>query len=165
MSSFDIGLTTRFAAACYSIVLIFLAVPAVVSAQVLQPGAWNIKGTVVELVSPGTLGLLLKMARGQSKTERMCLAAADTKTGVAVLLRPKPEMKCTIVKSVVAAGRIDDIMSCQTKKSGTVSIARTGTYNASGFTLRLTMTGRNDKGATRFVADQVAKFGGASCPK
>lgn len=165
MSFFDIGPTTRFAATRYSIMLIFLAVPAVVSAQGLQPGAWNIKGTVVELVSPGTPGLLLKMARGQSKTERMCLAVADAKTGVAVLLRPKPEMKCTIVKSVVAGGRIDDIMSCQTKKSGTVSIARTGTYNASGFSLRLTMTGRNEKGATRFVADQVANFGGASCRK
>ena len=44
-------------------------------------------------------------------------------------------------------------------------IVRAGSYGATGFTARMTMTGETDKGAMRIVADQVAARTGPVCKR
>ncbi len=142
-----------------------LLLPAAASAQALPPGAWAITSTAVELVIPGAPGFILRMMRGKSKTERKCLPPEQASSGVAALFVPKPEARCTVERAQFAGGRIDHVMSCPQKKGPPMRIVRAGSYGATGFTARMTMTGETDKGAMRIVADQVAARTGPVCER
>lgn len=146
-------------------ILFLIFLPAMSSAQSLQPGNWDVKSTVVDLTVPGTPAFLLRMTLGKSKTEHVCLAADQAKTGVVAMLAPKPEARCSVEQAVVANGRIQHAMSCPQKKGPPVSIVRVGNYGAAGFNARMTMIGRTEKGQMRVVVDQVATRTGVSCRK
>ncbi|MBJ6121665.1 DUF3617 domain-containing protein [Sphingomonas mollis] len=142
-----------------------LSLPLSASAQSLQSGNWDLTSTAVDLVVPGAPGFLLRMMRGKSKTEHRCLPPEQSRAGVAALFVPNAEAKCTVERAVIADGRIDHAMSCPQKKGPPMHVVRAGTYNAAGFTARMTMTGQTEKGAMRIVADQVATRTGATCRK
>ena len=84
---------------------------------------------------------------------------------VAALFVPKPEARCTVERAQFAGGRIDHVMTCPQKKGPPMRIVRAGSYGATGFTARMTMTGDTDKGAMRIVADQVAARTGPVCKR
>ena len=147
------------------ILLLLALVPAVATPQSLPAGSWAIKSTAVDLVIPGAPGFVLRMMRGKSRTERRCIAPDQAQAGVATLFVPKPEAKCTVEHARFADGRIDHAMSCPQKKGPPMRIVRAGSYGATGFTARMTMTGETDKGAMRIVADQVAARTGPVCKR
>jgi hypothetical protein len=141
-----------------------LLMPAMLSAQALAPGRWDVKSTGVELAIPGVPGFMVRMMQGKSKTENKCVLPAEARSGVAVLMAPKPAAKCSVERAVVANGRIDHLMLCPQKDGGTpMRITRAGTYTPAGFALRMTMTGTTPKGPLRIVADQVATHAGPKC--
>ncbi len=140
-----------------------LLCPAATSAQSLPAGNWAIKSTAVDLEIPGAPGFMLRMMRGNSKTEHKCIAPDQARTGVATLFVPRPDAKCTVERAQFDGGRIDHVMLCPQKKGPPMRVVRAGSYGASGFTARMTMTGQTDKGAMRIVADQVATRAGPTC--
>ncbi|TVV74760.1 DUF3617 domain-containing protein [Sphingomonas solaris] len=138
----------------FLLLLPVLPVPA--AAQSLLPGNWDVTSKSVELVVPGAPGFLLRMMRGKSKTEHKCLPVAEARNGVATLLAPKPEAKCTIERSVIAGGHIDHVMACPQKKGPPLHVSSVGSYATTTFNVRTTMTGQTDKGPLRIVADPAA---------
>ena len=150
----------RFLAAA---ALLPLLAPAAVHAQAIAPGRWDVTSRAVDLVIPGTPGFLLSMARGKSRTERKCLTPDQAATGIAALLVPKAQAKCTVQRAVVAGGRIDHAMLCPQKGGAPLGVTRTGSYTPAGFTLRMTMAGTGPKGPMRIVADQTAVHAGGKC--
>lgn len=136
--------------------LLLVLLPTALSAQSVSPGNWDVKSTAVELVIPGTPGFMLKMMKGRSKTEHKCLLPDQARTGPAALFAPDPKAKCSVERSQIAGGHIDQVMMCPQKKGPPVRATRTGTYNATGVTARLTMAGETPKGPMRVVIDQTA---------
>ncbi len=147
------------------LVPLLILFPGPAAAQAIQPGNWDLKSTAVELVIPGTSGFLLRMMRGKSKTEHKCVAPDQARAGIAALLVPDPKAKCRVESSIVADGKIAQAMVCPQKEGGTFRAVRLGSYNAAGFTARMTMAGQTPKGASRIVLDQTAVRTGAACRK
>ena len=145
------------------VILLAVALAAPASAQAVQPGAWVVRSTAVDLTIPGAPGFILRMMKGKSKSENKCLLPAQAQAGVAALFAPKPEAKCTVERAIFANGRVEHLMSCPQKKGAPVHVARVGTYTATGFTARMTVTGQTPKGDMRIVADQVATRTGPVC--
>jgi hypothetical protein len=137
---------------CLLAALLILPVP--VGAQALQPGAWDVTSTVVDLAVPGVPGFLQRMARGKSKAERKQLSAGQ---GVEALLVPDPKARCRVDDQRIADGRYSQTLSCPQKKGDAMNIARVGTYDALGFSGRATVRGITAKGPVRIVLDQKAR--------
>ncbi len=79
-------------------------------------------------------------------------------------LRPIRKSKCTVERSQIAGGHIDQIMMCPQKKRPPIRATRTGTYGTAGFTARLTMGGRDaERVRCVVVIDQAASHTGAKC--
>lgn len=135
------------------IFLLSFLVPATVSAQAIPPGAWDITSTVADLAVPGVPGFVARMIRGKSKSEHKRLAVGQ---GVEALLAPDPKARCRLDGQRVADGQYMQTLTCPQKQGDPVHIARAGTYNATGFTGRATVTGATSKGPLRIVLDQRA---------
>lgn len=135
-----------------------LAVPALAAAQAVEPGRWDVTSTVVELAVPGVPGFLQRMARGRSSAEHKLLSAGQ---GVAALLAPDPKARCTVDSQRVADGRYAQALTCPQKGGEPVHIARSGTYDGTGFVGRATVARTTSKGSVRIVLDQrTARIGG-----
>lgn len=137
-----------------TIVLVPLIIcAAATSAQTIQAGPWDVTSTVVELTVPGVPEFLQRLARGRSKAERKSVPAGR---GVEALLVPDPKARCTVVSQRIADGRYAQVLSCPQKRGEPMHVARAGTYNATGFVGRATVTGNTAKGAMRIVLEQRA---------
>jgi hypothetical protein len=123
------------------------------TAQVVQPGDWDVTSKVVDLTVPGVPGFLLRMMKGKSKAERKHLSSGQ---GIETLLMPDPKARCRVDSQRVEDGRYTQTLSCPQKKGDWIRISRTGTYDTAGFTGRATVTGTTPKGALNIVLDQRA---------
>lgn len=140
------------------IALAVVVLPGAALAQAVQPGAWDVTSTLSELSVPGVPSFLQRMARGHSSAEHKRLLAGQ---GVEALLAPDPKARCRVDSQNVAGGRYAQALTCPQKRGGTVSISRTGTYDASGFVGTATVTGATAKGALRIaLAQRAARVGG-----
>lgn len=117
----------------------------------VEPGRWDVRSTIVELAVPGLPRFLQRMARGHSSSERKVLSSGQ---GMEALLAPDPSAKCTVDSQQVADGHYAQALTCPQKSGGPVHIARSGTYNASGFVGQARVAGTTSKGALRIVLDQ-----------
>ena len=141
-----------------SLALPLALTPAIVSAQVFQPGAWDVTSKIVEFSVPGVPGLIARMIRGKSKAEHKRLAAGES---VAALLAPDPKARCRIDDQRIDGGRYAQTLTCRQMEGEPMHIARTGSYGASGFAGEATVTGTTPKGPLRIVLDQrAARVGG-----
>ena len=131
-----------------------LLLPSPVVAQALQPGAWNVTSTVVDLTIPGIPGFMQRMIKGKSKAERKHLSAGQ---GVEALLAPDPKARCHVDDQKVADGHYAQTLSCPQKKGDAMHIVRVGTYSADGFSGRATVRGTTAKGPISIVLDQRAR--------
>lgn len=140
------------------LLLPLLSVPTLAAAQAVQPGRWNVTSTIVELAVPGVPGFLQRMARGHSSAEHKTLSAGQ---GVDALLAPDPKARCTVDNQRIADGRYAQALTCPQKGGAPVHIARSGTYDASGFVGRAIVAGTTSKGSVRIILDQhTARAGG-----
>lgn len=121
--------------------------------QVLAPGSWHVTSTTVDMSVPGVPGFVVRMMRGKSKKERKRLSPGQ---GVEALLAPDPKARCRIDFERVSDGKYEQALTCPQKKGQTVHVARTGSYNKTGFVGRATVTGTTSKGPMRIVVDQRA---------
>ena len=126
---------------------------AAAAGQAVEPGAWAVRSTVVDLTLPGVPGFLQRMARGKLKAERKRLATGQ---GVEALLAPEPKAGCRIDSQRVADGRYAQALTCPQKRGEPLHINRAGTYDSAGFVGRATVTGTTPKGAIGIVLDQRA---------
>ena len=131
----------------------------------IQPGGWDVKSTAVDLTVPGAPGFLLRMMRGKSKTEHKCLAPQAAAQGIAALLVPDPKARCTVESTKIADGRFAQVIGCPQKDGRVMRLVRSGTYDATGFTARATMSGQTPKGPLNIVLDQTARRAGPACRK
>ena len=127
--------------------------PATAPAHAIRPGAWDVTSTVVEFSVPGVPGFLQRMARGKTKAENKRLAPRQ---GVEALLAPDPKANCRIDNQTVAEGRYTQTLTCPQKRGGPMQISRVGTYDATGFVGRATVTGAVQGGTLTIVLDQRA---------
>lgn len=141
---------------------LLLPFPRVAAAQAIAPGRWDVVSTAVDLTIPGAPGFLLRMMRGRSKTEHKCVAPADA-TGVAALLAPDPKAKCRVDMLRIADGRYMQTLTCPQKKGDPMRIVRAGSYDASGFSGQLRMTGQTPKGALAISIAQTGKHVAGAC--
>jgi hypothetical protein len=141
-----------------SLAAALLLLPATATAQSVSPGAWDVTSKVVEIAIPGMPGFLARMARGKSRAEHKRVAAGE---GIEALLAPDPKAKCRIDRQTVAAGRYEQALTCPQKKGEPMHIVRTGSYDATGFVGRATVTGTAPKGPMRILLDQRATRVGA----
>ena len=137
----------------YVLAITLLTAASCGSAQTVQPGRWDVTSTVVELAVPGVPGFLQRMIRGRSRAERKFVSAAQ---GVDVLLAPDPKARCTVVSQRISNGRYDQALTCPQKRGEPMHVTRSGSYNATGFIGRATVSGMTPKGAMRIVLDQRA---------
>lgn len=135
------------------LMLMLVGLSTTATAQVVQPGDWDITSKVVDLTVPGVPGFLLRMMKGKSKAERKHLSSGQ---GIETLLMPDPKARCRIDSQRVADGRYAQSLSCPQKKGDWIRISRAGTYDATGFTGRATVAGLTPKGALNIVLDQRA---------
>lgn len=135
----------------FAAVLVLL--PATALAQVVPPGGWDVTSTVVDLTAPGVPGFIARMVRGKSKAEHKHLTSGQ---GIEALLAPDPKAQCRVDSQVVMNGRYAQALTCPQKKGDPVHIARSGTYDTTGFVGRATVTGTTAKGPMRVVLDQRA---------
>ena len=132
---------------------VMLLYPAIGGAQAVQPGSWDVTTKVVDLAVPGMPGFIARMVRGKSKAEHKKLAAGQE---VEALLAPDPKARCRIDDQHVAGGRYTQALSCPQKHGAPLTITRAGTYDATGFTGRATVTGTTPKGPLRITLEQHA---------
>ena len=132
--------------------------PAQAAAQAVQPGAWDVTSTVVDLAVPGVPGFLQRMVRGKSKAEHKRLAAGE---GISALLAPDPKARCRVDSQTIEAGRYAQSLTCPQRKGEPLRIERIGTYGATGFYGRATVAGTTPKGPLSIALDQrAARVGG-----
>jgi len=132
-----------------------ILLPAAASAadQGLAPGKWDVTSTTVEMSVPGLPGFIARMIQGKSRAEHKRLPAGQS---VEALLAPDPTAKCHVDVQHAADGRYDQMLTCPQKRGEPVHVTRTGTYDATGFVGRATVTGTTTKGPMRIVLDQRA---------
>jgi hypothetical protein len=135
------------------LMLVLAPLAASATVQTVPAGRWDVTSTMVELSVPGVPGFMLRMMRGKSKAEHKRLSAGQ---GVEALLAPDPKAQCRIDSQRVAEGRYTQTLSCPQKRGTPLHIARTGTYDRTGFVGQATVTGTTDKGAMRIVLSQRA---------
>ena len=143
--------------------LLLLLISTSVAAQAIQPGGWDVTSTAVDLVIPGAPGLLLRMMKGRSKSERKCIDQHAADTGVAALLVPDPQARCRVDTQRIADGRYAQTLTCAQKSGPPIQIKRAGSYDTSGFAGRLEMAGQTPKGPMSIILDQKAVRADASC--
>jgi hypothetical protein len=131
-----------------------LLLPSPVVAQALQPGAWDVTSTVVDLTIPGVPGFIQRMIKGKSKAEHKRLLSGQ---GIEALLAPDAKAQCHIDDQRIFDGHYAQALSCPQKKGDAMRIARVGTYDAKGFTGRATVSGATAKGPISIVLDQSAR--------
>lgn len=130
-----------------------VAQPVSAPAPVVQPSAWKVASTVVDLAVPGIPHFLVRMARGKTKAERKSIAAGE---GIDALLAPDPKARCRIESQRIAEGRYAQTLACPQKEGAPMIIVRTGGYDATGFAGQAVVTGTTPKGALRIVLAQRA---------
>jgi hypothetical protein len=135
------------------LMLMLIGLSTTATAQIVQPGDWDVTSKVVDLTVPGVPGFLLRMMKGKSKAERKHLSSGQ---GIETLLMPDPKARCRIDSQRVADGRYAQTLSCPQKKGDSIRISRTGTYDETGYTGRATVAGLTPKGALNIVLDQRA---------
>ena len=136
--------------------------PVAATAQAIPPGDWNVTSRIVDLTMPGVPGFVARMIRGKSTTEHKRLTAGQ---GTEALLAPSPKARCRIEQQRIADGRYAQTLSCPQKHGEPMHVERTGTYDASGFVGRATVTGTMRKRAVTIVLDQrAAPAGGRARP-
>jgi hypothetical protein len=150
----EIGAPVSVAASIKCLVAALLLLPAPVLGQALQPGAWDVTSTVVDLTVPGVPGFIQRMIKGKSKAERKQLAAGQ---GIEALLVPDPKARCRVDDQRIAGGRYSQTLSCPQKKGDAMNIVRAGTYDAVGFDGRATVRGTTAKGPVSIILDQRAR--------
>ncbi|MEG3085052.1 hypothetical protein U1707_15475 [Sphingomonas sp. PB2P12] len=138
----------------YAAVALLLASPAAAAdLPTVAAERWDITSTVVELSLPGVPGFIVRMMRGKSKAERKRVASG---VGIDALLVPDPKAQCRVDGQRVADGHYVQALTCPQKSGKPLAIARTGTYDATGFVGRAIVTGVTPKGPMRIVLDQRA---------
>ena len=137
-----------------------LILPSVTSAQVLPAGAWEVRSTVVTLDVPGLPGFLQRMAKGHTSTERKCVPSNQS---VAALLAPDPKAKCRVDRTQIGGGRYDQTLTCPQRDGKPMTVTRSGTYDANGFTGRAVVAGLTKKGPMMISMDQHAVRVGDRC--
>ncbi len=95
--------------------------------------------------------------RGKSKAEHKRLAAGQ---GIAALFVPDPKARCRVESERIAGGRYVQALSCPQKQGDPLHIARSGTYDATGFVGVATVSGITPKGPMRIVLNQRAAYVG-----
>ncbi len=119
----------------------------------IAAGRWDITSTVAELSIPGVPGFIMRMMRGKSKAERKRVPAG---LGIDALLVPDPKAQCRVDGQHIADGHYVQALTCPQKRGKPVEIARTGTYDRTGFVGQAIVTGVTPKGPMRIVLNQRA---------
>lgn len=138
--------------------LFLILAPGPAAAQAVQPGAWDVTFTVLELSVAGVPGFLQRLARGMAKAEHKRLAAGQ---GVDALLALDPKAKCRVDRQTVADGCYAQAIACPQKGGEAIHVHRAGSYDAAEFRGRATVTGVPKKGPLTIVHDQRAARIGA----
>lgn len=142
----------------YAAIALLLASPAAAAdLPTIAAGRWDITSTVVELSLPGVPGFIVRMMRGKSKAERKRVASG---LGIDALLVPDPKAQCRVDGQRIADGHYVQALTCPQKNGKPLAIARTGTYDRTGFVGRAIITGVTPKGSMRIVLDQRAAHTG-----
>ena len=142
---------------------VLLVLAGAADVQPVATGRWDVTSTATALDIPGVPGFMLRMMKGRAKTEYKCVSPDQAVMGVAILLAPDPKAHCQVDGLQIAGGRYAQMLSCPQKQGAPFHVNRTGTYDATGFTGQVHMTGATPKGPMSIVLDQTTTHAAGPC--
>ena len=109
----------------------------------LEPGLWEIRSIPGAATLDGKV--LDDLPLGESRTERVCLAAAQAADPAAFFARDT-QQDCKITRSNTAAGRVDISGSCPSPEDGSDGTMKlSGRYSSDSYELELATAPRTSR--------------------
>ena len=142
------------------------------SGAFLQAGQWRLTGTVDEMNIPGlpasTQAEMKKMLGArQNYTVEYCLTPEEAKRPRGKFFTGKESENCKYDRFDMAGGKVDAVMRCQGKPSGTMTMTVSGTYSADSYTSQVAMeaTGGREGGMTMKMHSEAHRVGACTGDK
>lgn len=119
----------------------------------IHPGQWQTKVTVEEMSFPGMtpeMQAQMKgiMGRQQNVTVEHCISAEEAKRPGGRFFTGKEPENCRYDRFTMGGGKIEAVMRCEAKPSGSMTMTVSGTYTPDRSTTRadMSMTGGSQGG-------------------
>jgi hypothetical protein len=109
----------------------FAAIPALASAEAIQPGQWDIVTTVQSVEMPGAPPQIAAMMKGKPVRVSQCITPADAAKGPQEMM--KSNKQCRFTRYSMAGGKLSSEMVCD-QRGGTMTATSTGSFTPTGFT-------------------------------
>jgi hypothetical protein len=136
------------------------------SDNVLHAGQWRLKSTMDEMNIPGlpaSAQAEMKGVMGEKKvyTVEYCLSAEEAKHPRGKFFTGKESDNCKYDHFDMAGGRIDAVMRCEGKPSGSMKMTVSGTYSPDSYTSRVAMemSGGREGGMTMKMHSEAHRIG------
>lgn len=132
----------------------------------LEAGQWRLKGTMDEMNMPGlppSAQAEMKRILGerQGYTYEYCLTPEEAKRPRGKFLTGKESDNCKYDHFDMAGGKVDAVMRCEGKPSGTMTMTISGTYSPDSYTSKVAMemTGGREGGMTMKMHSEAHRIG------
>jgi hypothetical protein len=111
----------------------------------INPGQWQTKVTVEEMSFPGMPAeaqaqMKAIMGRQQNVTVEHCISAEEAKQPSGRFFTGKEPQNCRYDRFSMSGGRIDAVMRCEGRPSGSMTMTVSGTYTPDRSTTRADMS-------------------------
>jgi uncharacterized protein DUF3617 len=109
----------------------------------INPGQWQTKVTVKEMSFPGMapeLQASMKGIMGQNVTVEHCISAEEAKRPSGRFFTGKEPENCRYDRFSMGGGKIDAVMRCESKPSGSMTMTVSGTYTPDSSTTSADMS-------------------------
>jgi len=110
----------------------------------INPGQWRTKVTVEEMSFPGMTAAMQAqmqsiMGRQQDISVEHCISAEEARRPSAQFFTGKESESCRYDRFTMSGGKIDAVMRCDAKASGSMTLTVSGTYTPDSSTTRSDM--------------------------
>ena len=132
----------------------------------LQAGQWRLTGTVDEMTIPGmpaSAQAQMKRVMGEKQNYSMeyCLTPEEAKRPRGGFFTGKESENCRYERFDMSGGKVDAVMRCEGKPSGTMTMTISGTYSPDSYTSRasMEMSGARGGGMTMKMHSEAHRVG------
>ena len=118
---------------------------------VLHAGQWRVSGTMEEMTIPGLppsaqADMQRMLGEKNNFTTEYCLTPEEAKKPRGKFFGGKQSDNCRYESFDMAGGKIDAVMRCEGKPSGSMTMTLSGTYSADSYTTHAAMDVAGDNG-------------------
>ena len=131
-----------------------------------EAGQWRMTGTMDEMKIPGLPAsaqaeMKRIMGERQDYTAEYCLTPEEAKRPRGKFFTGKDSDNCKYDRFDMAGGKVDAVMRCEGKPSGSMTMTISGTYSPDSYTSRVAMemTGGREGGMTMKMHSEAHRIG------